>query len=138
MSHNHDDRSVGYWVYQIWKALTGGGTNTSGVVQVEGTGSIITSKRQDVTLMWDRVASHVELTAATAVTISAPTNAKRLLIQALSQNVRYTLDGSAPTATHGFQMKAGDPPILIPVGANTTVRVIQETATAEIEYQWVD
>ena len=138
MSENHDDRNIGYWVYQIWKWLTGNGANTAGVLTVQGTGSITTGKRVDVTLMWDRVGAHTELAAAAATTISAPAGAKRLLVQALSQNVRYTLDGSTPTTTKGFQMRAGDPPILIPVGANTTVKVIQETATAEVEYQWVD
>ena len=81
------------------------------------------------------VGAHTELAASSAQTITTPTGARRLLIQALSQNVRFTLDGTVPTATKGFQLKAGDPPVIIPVGPNVTVKVIQETATAEIEYQ---
>lgn len=133
-----DKRSAEYWLHQIWLKLTGQSISSPGSLTVEGTGSITTGKRVDVTLMWDRVGAHTELTAAAATPIGMPVGAKRLLIQAIGQNVRYTLDGSAPTATRGFQLKAGDPPILIPVGANTSIRVIQETATAEIEYQWVD
>lgn len=133
-----EKRSAEYWLHQIWLKLTGQSISSPGSLTVEGTGSITTGKRVDVTLMWDRVGVHTELTAVAATPIGMPAGAKRLLIQALSQNVRYTLDGSAPTTTRGFQLKAGDPPILIPVGANTAINVIQETATAEIEYQWVD
>lgn len=130
--------STEYWLEQIWNALTGGGTNASGVVQVVGTGTSLTGERLDVTMLWDIVGAHIELTAAADTPIGMPAGAKRILIQALSQNVRYTLDSSAPTATKGFQLKAGDPPILIPIGPSSGLRVIQETATAEIEYQWLD
>ena len=58
----------------------------------------------------------------------------KLLIQALTQNVRYTLDGTTPTATTGFQLVAGNPPIIIPVEGRTVVTVIQEAATADLQY----
>jgi hypothetical protein len=75
---------------------------------------------------------------ATAKKISPPANlgANQLLIQALTQNVRFTLDNTTPTATVGFQLKAGDPATLIPLGAGVVVRVIEETASATIQYQW--
>ncbi len=58
------------------------------------------------------------------------------MIQALTQNVRFTLDGTNPTATSGLQIKAGDPPMIIPVGASAILKVIQETATASLQFQW--
>lgn len=71
-----------------------------------------------------------------ARTLTRATNATKLRIQALTQNVRYTLDGTAPTASLGFQIKAGDPPIEIPVPSAATIKVIEETATASVQYQW--
>lgn len=72
----------------------------------------------------------------TAKTLTPPGGATLLMIQALTQNVRYTLDGTTPTATTGFQLKAGDPAILVPIGSGTTVKVIEETATADLQYQF--
>ena len=74
-------------------------------------------------------------TISSAVVLSATKMGPKILIQALTQNVRYTLDASTPDATTGFQLKAGDPPTLIYVG-DATLTVIQEAATADIQYQW--
>ena len=62
--------------------------------------------------------------------------ADQLLIQALTQNVRMTLDSTTPTASVGFQLKAGDPPLLVAIGVGTAIKVIEETASASIQYQW--
>jgi hypothetical protein len=62
--------------------------------------------------------------------------ATKLLIQALTQNVRFTLDGTTPTAAAGFQLLAGDPPLLITLTEQMTITVIQEAATADLEFQW--
>lgn len=72
----------------------------------------------------------------TAVTLTAPTGATKLLIQALTQDVRYTLDNSTPSSTNGFLMVADDPPLLIPLGPDTIVKIIQDAAGAEVQYQW--
>lgn len=71
-----------------------------------------------------------------ATTLTPPATAHALLIQALDENVRYTLDGTTPTASVGFQLKADGEPLLIDIGIGMTVKVIQETATATIQYQW--
>lgn len=71
-----------------------------------------------------------------ATTLTPPPGAGKVLIQALGQNVRFTLDGTAPAAGRGFQLKSGDPPMLIGVGAGATLKVIEETATAYLQYQW--
>lgn len=138
-----DQRDYGYWLYQIYLLL--GGTPTDGTapgaspITVQGQGPTVSGKRLDVALGWDRIGAHSSgLAINTATTLSAPANAKRVLIQAITQNVRYTLDGTAPTATLGFQLKASDPPLLIPIGPNTTLKVIEETATASLQYQWLD
>jgi hypothetical protein len=80
-------------------------------------------------------------TISSATTLSPPagleTNVAKLLIQALGQNVRYTLDGTVPTASKGFRLLVGDQPVVIELGSNTVIKVIEETATADIQYQWV-
>lgn len=89
--------------------------------------------------LWDFIplGAHSDgLTITSAVTLTPPIGANKVMLQALSQNVRYTLDGTAPTASKGFQLKAGDAPIVIPINRHVEVRVIQEAATADLQYQF--
>ena len=62
-----------------------------------------------------------------------PSKAPFLLVQTVTQNVRYTLDGTTPTTTSGHTLTAGNDPILIPVSGNTFT-VIEEAATAVFEF----
>lgn len=78
----------------------------------------------------------VNSSLSSAVTLTAPAGANALLIQALVQNVRFTLDGTTPTASIGFQMPAGNPAVIIDLSATTVVKVIQETSGAIIQYQF--
>ena len=90
-----------------------------------------------VELYFTPVASHNSgLTITTGTTLTPPSGASKLLIQTLTQNVRYTLEGTVPTASVGFQLRAGDPPVIIPIGVNTTIKVVQEAATASLQYEW--
>lgn len=73
---------------------------------------------------------------SSVATITIPAGATQVMLQAITQNVRYTLDGTAATTTLGFQLKAGDPPIIVPVSASTVLKVIEETATASLQYQF--
>jgi hypothetical protein len=86
------------------------------------------------------VGAHVENgSLGSAVELTPPSNATRIMMQAFTQNVRFTLDGSTPDANTGFQLKAADPPIVIPVNPGTAgphIQVIQEAATAVLQYQW--
>jgi hypothetical protein len=76
------------------------------------------------------------LAISSAVALTVPAGATKLLIQTLTQNVRFTLDGTTPTATKGFQLKATDPPVVIPISTGVAVKVIQEAATADLQYQF--
>ena len=61
-----------------------------------------------------------------------------LMVQALSQNVRLTLsNGQVPSATVGFQIVAGDFPVLIPVGTDFFPQFFREASGAILEYQWL-
>jgi hypothetical protein len=83
------------------------------------------------------VGAHTAATViSSAVTLTTPDGATKIRIQALTQNIRYRLDGSNPTTVVGFQIKAGDAPIVIPLHGAQSIRVIEETATANIQYQF--
>ena len=100
----------------------------------------------DKLLQFDPITSHthtstalgagvVTLTAPVADPLGAP--AGKIMIQTLTQNVRYTLVvGATPTSSVGFQLKAGDIPRVIPVGVNTVIKVIREADGAVLQYQW--
>lgn len=78
-----------------------------------------------------------DATISSATTLSKPAwGASKLLIQAVDQNLRMTLDGTTPTASKGFVLEADKPPVLVYVGEGVTVKVIEETATGGVEYQW--
>jgi hypothetical protein len=84
------------------------------------------------------IGAHADGVDISGVVIISPpsSDAKKLLIQALGQNVRFTLDNSSPTTSKGFQLKAGDPPLILDITGNAIVKVIQEASTADLQYQW--
>lgn len=64
---------------------------------------------------------------------------RHLLVQALAQNIRYTLDGATdPTAAIGFQLVASDPSISIPMGPGVTPQFFREAGGAILQYQWAE
>ena len=77
-----------------------------------------------------------DLGSAFAPTV--PPGATMCVVQALAQNVRFTLDGTTPTAVVGFQIVAGDVERILPVDTRTVLTFIQETAGAELQYQFGD
>jgi hypothetical protein len=72
---------------------------------------------------------------STATTLTPPGDVSKILIQCTDADCRYTIDGSTPTATTGFQLKADDPPLVLSVH-NVTLKMIEESATAVVQYQW--
>lgn len=80
---------------------------------------------------------HAQLTGlSSAKGIGVPLSASGVIIQALGQNVRLKMSGT-PTSSSGFQIRAGDPPVLIPLQSQRSIQVIQELASATVEYQFV-
>lgn len=75
---------------------------------------------------------------ATALTLSVPLQARGILMQATAQNIRYTLDGTTPTASTGFQMIASDPPLFVELTQNNNLvlKFIRETSGAVLEYEY--
>lgn len=60
----------------------------------------------------------------------------RIIIQAFDQNIRYTLDDSDPTPAFGFRLTATNDPIMIGLGPDTVLKVVEEAATAVLSYVW--
>ena len=67
--------------------------------------------------------------------VNVSEQATHIQMQALTQNIRYTIDESVATATHGFQLAAGEIS-LIPV-PNSGISVFEEAAGAIVQYQFV-
>lgn len=74
------------------------------------------------------------LTAATSTALTVPAGSKYAIIQALTQNVRWRDDGTAPTAAIGIRLTAGAD--LFYTGELANLRFIQEAATAEINVSY--
>lgn len=78
---------------------------------------------------------------ATVRTLTLESGADGVWLQAITQNVRITITpsatGTAATATLGFQLKAGDPPVLVDVPSGVVVKAIEEAATAVLQQQSV-
>jgi len=113
-------------------AITSGGVVPGGGIVVVVNDSVAVSN-----LSFAPLGAHSDgATISSATTLTPPTGATKIMIQALTQNVRFTLDGTAPTASKGFQLKSGDPAMIISIDSTTVLKVIQEAATADLQYQW--
>jgi hypothetical protein len=71
---------------------------------------------------------------SSVVTLTRPDGAARLIIQAEVANIAVTIDGSTPSATHGFKIYAGTSPEVI---AADTIKLVQVSAGAKDQRQWV-
>jgi hypothetical protein len=87
------------------------------------------------------VGAHTTNSALSAsVTLVKPQGANRILLQAFTQNVRIlfveTTNTAVPTASVGFRLLPNErTSFAVPTG--TVLRLIEETASASIQYQWV-
>lgn len=84
------------------------------------------------------VGNHITFNGAPGVlSQSVPAQANGVLIQSTTQNIWIRLDGGNPAVGTGFQIRAGDPAVLIPLNAGSVITFIEETATAKINFQYV-
>lgn len=70
------------------------------------------------------------------LTLNIPLHAETVLVQALTQNIRYTLNGTNPSVDSGFQLKAGDPPRLLRIGKYTVLKFFREASGAVLELEY--
>lgn len=72
------------------------------------------------------------------VVINFGLNEQGCYLQTLTQNVRVTLDGSTPVVGGndvGFTLRNTDPPFLFTGKPGDKITIIQEAATAVVQYQ---
>jgi hypothetical protein len=86
----------------------------------------------------DELAHQAVTLGAGILTLGVPSGAQELMFQAVTQNVRYTLDGSDPAAAVGFQFVASGVPIRMRISNNTTFRFFREAENAVLNYQFGD
>lgn len=85
------------------------------------------------------IGNHSQVSSLSSVqTLTIPNKATGVYVQALTQNVRFVYwNGTQnPTSTVGFQIKAGDPAVLIPATEGQQLKFIEETASAVLQYQF--
>lgn len=76
-------------------------------------------------------------TIATIIGVSIPAGSLGCLIQAIGADVSYRFDGTAPTASVGFTLFAGQPPLWINGAQMRAMQIIQGaggSSTLNIEF----
>jgi hypothetical protein len=104
------------------------------VVSVMG----FTPPRQEGDLWVPVPHSSSEIDEGDLYTINIPVGVNAMLVQALDQNIRYTLSpGAPPSATSGFRLTAGNDPLVIPISPITSQLIFTSEADgAMLEFQF--
>lgn len=76
-----------------------------------------------------------DATVDAATALARPAGASFVRIQAETQAIRYTVDGTTPTAATGFLLAVGVEKDIY-VGSGASLNVIAAVAGASIQYQW--
>ena len=63
-----------------------------------------------------------------------PPGANKIMLQAIAKALRYTLDGTIPSATVGFQLAAAASPIILEINEKTKLQVIREESGTILQY----
>lgn len=84
------------------------------------------------------VGSHTSIVPNAVTAINVPGGATGILMQTRTQAVRYTLDGTTPSSTVGFELATTSlDPVYLPLKEGTQLKVISATAGAVFQYQFV-
>jgi len=75
-------------------------------------------------------------TTAVATGSAIPSGTVWATVQAEAQDVRYTLDGTTPTATVGTLLKAGQPATIFLMTELQVAKWIEATASAKLNFQF--
>lgn len=78
---------------------------------------------------------HSVLVGSALVIPFIPLDARGIMIQAIADEVRYTLDGTVPTAAFGFRLLLTSKPTFIELNELVTLQLFGEGATSAVEYQ---
>jgi len=79
--------------------------------------------------------THVTLNDGVVFTYNTPKGANSVGVQALDQNVRFTMDGTAPSADLGFRLVADNPAIRVDVTDGQVLKFFTEATGGILELQ---
>jgi hypothetical protein len=79
------------------------------------------------------IATYQYTSLATAQTYTVPVGGLLVFLDATTQNVRYRLDGNAPTDAIGSRIIADTGPVVLPLQQGQTITLIEEAASATID-----
>lgn len=87
--------------------------------------------------LFNPIGAHTtDATISAATDLTKPAGATALILQATGQAVRYTLDGTTPTASTGFRLAANER-VELAIGSGVSiVKVIEETSSGAVQWQW--
>lgn len=75
-----------------------------------------------------------DATISTATTLTLPSDATGVMLQADTADVRFTIDGTTPTSTLGLILSSSAAPLRVDLYPGAEVKVI--SATGAINYQY--
>lgn len=78
-----------------------------------------------------------EALGAGAYTLAIPSRVSGVFIQTKVQKVYYTIDGTTPTSSVGFELQTGKAPLYVPIKKATSLKFIRDAAGAILEAQFV-
>lgn len=81
--------------------------------------------------------SQTSLTSSAASTVTQKTGSTAFMVQAITNNVYWTFDGSTPSSTNGMTIIAASQPLVLPIGAagGLTHKFQAATGTAVVNFQ---
>ena len=78
--------------------------------------------------------THQSVVVGSAVYSPAlPPGTESVLVQAIADEVRMTLDGTTPTAAVGLRLLLTEPPLRVPITETTILQFFGEGATSAVE-----
>ncbi len=97
---------------------------------------ISTTRTQRVT--FKDIGAHTTSTVTSAVkALTKPTNAKLVMLQVETDEMRFTLDGTDPVAgSVGFILRETDPPYIVDMERITAFKYTRETTDALLQIQF--
>lgn len=83
---------------------------------------------------FEPIGDHISVSVNGLFNCGSAPESRYLLIQSLVGDTRMTLEGSEPSAVHGFLIRNGSDPVIIPVNNKTQFRFYSTGSVLEIQW----
>jgi hypothetical protein len=84
--------------------------------------------------MSQAIGNHISVSVNGVFNCPVAPESRYLLLQSLEKDTRMTLEGSEPSATHGFLIRNVSDPVIIPVNNKTQFRFYSTGSVLEIQW----